>query len=181
MRLSEYSDGQLLDEMARRSGSAAPSGPAFEPEPKPVPSSRGWHPSPATLARLACLDPARMSEAEAEECKLVGGQHLPGCPECSAEVKRLQSLGPANSIVRSREHWVRTGDGPEAAEFHGTAELLAIPWVAEYARKPGFARYSLDGRYLLAERDGGQGWWVVGRLSSSAGVELPRRGEGEGD
>jgi hypothetical protein len=75
-------------------------------------------------------------------------------------------------------------------EFNTQEELLAIPWVASNTKDEGFYRFSVDvsytpalpalGRaattryYLMAERDNGLWWWVIGYLDSLEGIDLPK-------
>ena len=43
-----------------------------------------------------------------------------------------------------------------------TKALLALPWVKSWSDDPRFHQFSLsDGRYLMAELDGGDEFWVV--------------------
>jgi hypothetical protein len=62
-----------------------------------------------------------------------------------------------------------TGMDRVVASFDTLDDLLAIPFVAKFARGPGFRRFSLgpyvDTVMLLAEYDGGVRWWVVGYIS----------------
>jgi hypothetical protein len=71
-------------------------------------------------------------------------------------------------------------DQKEAGEFHSQEELLAHPWIASWAQEKGFFRYSLSpqGRgyetHLMAEFDEGKKWWVLGYLSDTEGLSLPK-------
>jgi hypothetical protein len=58
-----------------------------------------------------------------------------------------------------------TGYKNEVVEFATLADLLAIPFVANFTTGPNFHRFSItDNAMLMAEYDSGQRWFVVGFL-----------------
>jgi hypothetical protein len=65
----------------------------------------------------------------------------------------------------------------ERAEFNTQEELLAIPWIARWAEKKNFHRFSISkskiDNHLMAELDEGRVWWVVGYLSDREHLSLP--------
>ena len=71
-------------------------------------------------------------------------------------------------------------DQKERAEFNSQEELLAHPWIDDWTKHEGFLRFSLSpqGRgyetHLMAEFDEGKKWWVLGYLSTTEGLDLPR-------
>lgn len=70
-----------------------------------------------------------------------------------------------------------TGPEPQTAEFATTEELLAVPFVAQWAETTDglpFYRFSVsEGRMLMVEYGDGQKHYVVGFLASMHGVDLP--------
>lgn len=70
-----------------------------------------------------------------------------------------------------------SGIEPQEIEFNNLTELMAIPWVKQWADDENFFRFSVsDGCYLLAEVDAGKKWWVIGYLSDVLDyqLDLPR-------
>lgn len=65
----------------------------------------------------------------------------------------------------------------EVVSFDTLEELLAIPFVANFAQDMDhpFHRFSIDGdgRTLMAEYDDGYVWWVVGFIDDASGLDLP--------
>lgn len=67
-----------------------------------------------------------------------------------------------------------SGVDPETVEFKSLEELLAIPWVAQWAERTDgkdFHRFSQSDNMLMAEYVEGYNWLVVGYLSEP--VDLP--------
>ena len=60
------------------------------------------------------------------------------------------------------------GFTPIVQEFKTRDELLAVPFVAQFAKDSRFHRYSVAGKTLMAEYENGQRWFVVGTLESVA-------------
>jgi hypothetical protein len=58
-------------------------------------------------------------------------------------------------------------------EFKSAEELLNIPWVANFANRPDFHKFSVSDEHLMAEYRGGREWWVVGLLDKPV-AELPK-------
>jgi hypothetical protein len=58
--------------------------------------------------------------------------------------------------------------------FETTDDMLAIPWVDSWRTRPDFHRFSLDGRLIVAELEGGNQWRVVGFVRNPARIDLPK-------
>jgi hypothetical protein len=82
-------------------------------------------------------------------------------------------------------NFVETGKPPKTATVTSLKELLALPWVAQWADPKvaighgEFYRFSVaeDGHrdLLIVERDEGRWWWVVARLRGDTGaLDLPQ-------
>ena len=52
----------------------------------------------------------------------------------------------------------------ETVQFNTLEEMLAIPWVKNFAANPDFYRFSISDRHLMAEYRAGREWRVVGFL-----------------
>jgi hypothetical protein len=82
-----------------------------------------------------------------------------------------------NEIVQHVPTFV---DGVERkrATFTTLEELLAVPWVKNYADSAEeFHQFSVSGQFLLVESRGGKHWWVVGVLKEPV-AGLPAWGQG---
>ena len=92
-------------------------------------------------------------------------------------------------MIILRQHIPAFCDGvePKMATAATVEELLAVPWVAAYARDQlvgtsdgkeplmrKFYRFSMKDGLLMAEHSRGRYWWVVGRLRSDEPIALPR-------
>ena len=54
-----------------------------------------------------------------------------------------------------------SGFDDDVASVETLDELLSVPWVAEWKLDKRFHKFSVSGRYLMAELDNGRKWWVV--------------------
>lgn len=52
----------------------------------------------------------------------------------------------------------------EVVDFESKDDLLAIPFVSNFATQPGFHQFSFGNNLLMAEYQEGRKWWVVGYL-----------------
>ena len=77
-------------------------------------------------------------------------------------------------IWRYRPNFVEAmDDTQESAEFATVEDLMAIPWVVQFAQMKDFSRFSLEtGNILMAECEGGRVWLVVGFLDGP--FDLPK-------
>jgi hypothetical protein len=70
-----------------------------------------------------------------------------------------------------------SGVNAETASFETIADLLKVPFVAQWTGEPEFRQFSISARdylddwVLMAELNGGAQWWVVGYLDQN--VDLP--------
>ena len=80
-----------------------------------------------------------------------------------------------NRVVQHIPAFVDTREPAPSAEFTTMNELLAVPFVAQWLPpdEPGWhAEVSADNpTVLMAVKDDGSEWWVIGFLSSP--VDLP--------
>lgn len=58
--------------------------------------------------------------------------------------------------------------------FDTTDDMLAISWVDSWRTHPGFHRFSLDGKLIVAELEGGKSWRVVGFVRDPSRIDLPK-------
>jgi len=62
----------------------------------------------------------------------------------------------------------------KSAEFSTVEELVAIPFVASFAKDKSFSGYAIsEDRLMATYRNDGGWWWVVGYLSNPEKVDLP--------
>jgi hypothetical protein len=61
------------------------------------------------------------------------------------------------------------GAEPYTDAFLSCAGLLELHWVAQWAKDPGFHRYSLNENRLMCERNEGREWWVIGIIKATPG------------
>lgn len=75
-----------------------------------------------------------------------------------------------------------SGFEDEYAEASSRDELLAIPWIRQWAEGDGFHRFSVTDcitgtrglvRQVMAEVNGGLDWYVVGTIMSDETFGLP--------
>jgi len=74
-----------------------------------------------------------------------------------------------SSIEQHIPESIETDDPPIIAQFITLAELVAIPFVANFQAEPNFFRFSIE-KYgihalLMAEFDTGRRWLVVGLIT----------------
>jgi hypothetical protein len=67
-------------------------------------------------------------------------------------------------------------DEPIVAEFNSVDELMEIEWVKNWSKLSPWrgSRYSISGRYLMADFYNPREWWVVGILAEPYKLELPK-------
>lgn len=65
------------------------------------------------------------------------------------------------------------GFNNETAQFNTLDEMLAIPWIKNFAAIQGFYRFRIDRDHLIAEYREGREWWVVGLFPEGSNVALP--------
>lgn len=70
--------------------------------------------------------------------------------------------------------YTKKGD-PTTFEVQSQEELLALPWIAARKEAKGFVKFSVNrtAKYLMAEYNDGYVWYVVGRLDTVEGLDLP--------
>lgn len=81
-----------------------------------------------------------------------------------------------NSITQHVPTFVDDRGPLKSAEFETITELLAIPWVAQWAETMNgqpFHQFSKVDHHLMAEHAEGHTWWVVGYITDPGSVELP--------
>lgn len=71
-----------------------------------------------------------------------------------------------------------TGFPDEQVTVGTLADLMTVPWVAQWTEISTFHRFSVGDYYgkglLMCELDEGQTWWVVAILDSTDNLGLPR-------
>lgn len=89
--------------------------------------------------------------------------------------------------IQARQHrpaFIDTDEPRGTATATSVAELLAVPWIAQWAgddlvidhgvrRVRPFHQWSLSDNCLMAEYDGGDHFWVVAYLTSDEPIPLP--------
>lgn len=78
-----------------------------------------------------------------------------------------------NKITQHIPTFVDYREPAPSYEFNSIEELLAMPFVNEHAQNNKFYRFSISGHHLMAERDNGGWWWVVGYIAEPNRINLP--------
>lgn len=82
------------------------------------------------------------------------------------------------NAIKEHVYTVVVEPEPKRGRFEKVEDLLALPWVAPWATRPGFHRFSQRGRRLLAEYHQGRVAYTVGYLREPV-KGLPKWGGGE--
>ena len=79
-----------------------------------------------------------------------------------------------NRFTQHIPNFVQTDNKPHSFEFKSTEELLNNENIKQFAKHDGFSSFALSGNHLMQILNDGFKWWVIGSLSHTNNVQIPK-------